>query len=99
MIEEFGVAIPPSMGISHSINYQSDGESAAVTGDFVLISKEVEPVVITLKQYGISITAIHNHMLYEEPRLFYLHFWAVGNPEMLAYAIKQALEQTNYLVG
>lgn len=97
MIYEFNMAIPPSMGISQAINFQSAGEYAAVTGDFVLISEEVEPVVRTLIQYGISITAIHNHMLYEEPRLFYLHFWAVDNPDILAYALKQTLEQTNYL--
>ena len=98
-IKEFNMTIPPSMGISQAINFQSEGEYAAVTGDFVLISEEVEHVVRTLKQYGISITAIHNHMLYEEPRLFYLHFWAVDNPEMLAYALRQTLEQTNYLAG
>lgn len=97
IIKVFNMTIPPSMGISQAINFQLDGEYAAVTGDFVLISEEVEPVVRTLKQYGIIITAIHNHMLYEEPRLFYLHFWAVDNPEMLAYALKQTLEQTNYL--
>jgi len=95
VISEFGVAIPPSMGISQAINFQAEGQKAATTGDFVLIANEVNPVVRTLKQYGITITAIHNHMLYESPRLFFLHFWAVDNPERLAYGLKQALGQTN----
>lgn len=99
VITEFGVEIPPSMGISQAINFQVEGQNAAATGDFVLIAKEVNPVVRTLKQYGIAITAIHNHMLYESPRLFFLHFWAVDNPERLAYGLKQALGQTNTIIG
>jgi LysM repeat protein len=99
MIIEFNRPIPPSMGISHAINFQAEGEYAAVTGDFVLISDEVNPVIRTLKQYGISITAVHNHMLYEDPRLFFLHFWSVDNPDKLAYALKQTLGQTNYIAG
>jgi LysM repeat protein len=95
VIKEFGVEIPPSMGISQAINFQAEGQKAATTGDFVLIANEVNPVVRTLKQYGITITAIHNHMLYESPRLFFIHFWAVDNPERLAYGLKQALGQTN----
>lgn len=95
VIKEFGVEIPPSMGISQAINFQAEGQKAAATGDFVLIANEVNLVVRTLKQYGITITAIHNHMLYESPRLFFLHFGAVDNPERLAYGLKQALGQTN----
>jgi murein DD-endopeptidase MepM/ murein hydrolase activator NlpD len=93
--KEFGVEIPPSMGISQAVNFQAEGQKAAATGDFVLIANEVNSVVRTLKQYGITITAIHNHMLYESPRLFFLHFWAVDNPERLAYGLRQALVQTN----
>ncbi|MGE5474681.1 MAG: DUF1259 domain-containing protein [Ignavibacteriales bacterium] len=94
-IREFGMEIPPSMGISQAINFQAEGENAATTGDFVLIAKEVNPVIRTLKENGITVTAIHNHMLYESPRLFFLHFWAVDNPEKLAYALRQALGRTN----
>ncbi|WP_312371455.1 DUF1259 domain-containing protein [Lachnoclostridium sp.] len=97
-IKEFGVIIPPSMGISHAINFQFEGQKAATTGDFVLTANEVNPVVQTLKQYGITVTAIHNHMLYESPRLFFLHFWAVDNPERLAYGLKQALKKTNTVI-
>jgi LysM repeat protein len=99
IIREYSIIIPPSMGISQSINFQAEGQKTATTGDFVLIAKEVNPVVRTLKVNGIAVTAIHNHMLYESPRLFFLHFWAVDNPERLAYGLMQALGQTNTRIG
>lgn len=99
IIREYGIEIPPSMGISHAINFQAEGQNAATTGDFVLTANEVNPVIRTLKQYGITVTAIHNHMLYESPRLFFLHFWAVNNPEKLAYGLRQALGNTNTIIG
>lgn len=94
-VSEFGVEIPPSMGISQAINFQAEEQNAMATGDFVLIDREVNPVIQTLKQYSITVTAIHNHMLYESPRLFFLHFLAVDNPDKLAYGLRQALRQTN----
>jgi hypothetical protein len=94
-IRENGMEIPPSMGISQAINFQAEGPIAATTGDFVLIAQEVNPVIRALKGNGITVTALHNHMLYETPRLFFLHFWAVDDPLKLAYGLKQALEQTN----
>jgi hypothetical protein len=97
-IKEFGVEIPPSMGISQAINFQAEGQNAAATGDFVLIAKEVNPVIRSLKQNGITVTAVHNHMLYESPRLFFLHFWAVDNPEKLAYGLRQTLGLTNTVI-
>lgn len=97
-IKEFGVVIPPSMGISQAVNFQAEGQNAATTGDFVLIAQEVNPVIRTLKYYGITVTAIHNHMLYESPRLFFLHFWAVNRPDQLAYGIKEALKLTNTVI-
>lgn len=94
-IKEYGTEIPPSMGISQAINFQAEGHEAAITGDFVLIAKEVNPVIHALRENGITVTALHNHMLCESPRLFFLHFWAVGCPQQLAYGLKEALEQTN----
>ena len=67
----------------------------AITGDFVLLANEVNPVLKTLTQNGIAVTAIHNHMLYDSPRLFMMHFWAVDNPEKLAKGLKAALDKTN----
>ena len=84
------------MGITTVLNFQAvaDGK-AAITGDFVLIDKEVNPVARTLRQHGIDVTAIHNHALSDMPRLFYMHFWAVDAPAKLAQGLKDALDQTN----
>jgi hypothetical protein len=95
-ITEHGVPLLPVMGIVTVLNFQavSDGK-AAITGDFVLIDKEVNPVARTLRQHGIEVTAIHNHGLADTPRLFYMHFWAVEAPVALAQGLKAALDQTN----
>jgi hypothetical protein len=68
---------------------------AAVTGDFVLLGSEVNPVIKALRQNGIEVTAIHSHMLQEEPRLFFMHFWANDNATKLAKGLRAALDQTN----
>lgn len=94
-IKENGMIIPPSMGVATAINFQMAGEKAATTGDFVLIASEVNPVVTALAEHGINVTAIHNHMLSESPRLFFLHFWAVGEQETLAHGLRAALDKIN----
>jgi hypothetical protein len=95
-ITENGVQISPTMGVAHAINFQAEGQNiVSTTGDFVLLANEVNPVVRVLEGNGISVTAIHNHMLMETPRLFYLHYWATGQVERLARVLKLALEQTN----
>jgi hypothetical protein len=92
---ESGMEMPAPMGMATGINLQMDGSRAATTGDFVLLADEVNKVVKALETHGITVTAIHNHMLYDEPRLFMLHFWGVGDPGKLAAGLKAALEQTN----
>jgi hypothetical protein len=72
-----------------------DENKAAITGDFVLIADEVNPVAKALSENGIQVTAIHNHMLYDNPRLFMLHFWAIDEPEKLARGLRAALDKTN----
>ncbi len=94
-ITENGMEVPPSMGVANAINFQMIGEKAATTGDFVLLASEVNPVVKALTEHGIAVTAIHNHMLTESPRLFFLHFWAVDDPEQLAKGLRAALDKTN----
>ena len=94
-LTESGMEMPPAMGMSTSINFQMDGDRAAITGDFVLLADEVNPVVKALTENGITPTAIHSHMLHDEPRLFMMHFWAVDNPEKLASGLKAALDKTN----
>jgi len=95
-ITENGMPLLPAMGVVTVLNFQavSDGK-AAITGDFVLIDKEVNPVAKTLRQHGIDVTAIHNHGLFDAPRLFYMHFWGVEAPAKLAQGLKAALDQTN----
>ncbi len=95
-ITENGMPLLPAMGVVTVLNFQAvaDGK-VAITGDFVLIDKEVNPVARTLRQHGIDVTAIHNHGLLDMPRLFYMHFWAVDVPAKLAQGLKAALDQTN----
>jgi hypothetical protein len=94
-LTESGMDMPPAMGMAAAINFQMDGNRAAITGDFVLLADEVNPVIKALTENGIIPTAIHSHMLHDEPRLFMMHFWAVDNPEKLAKGLKAALDKTN----
>ena len=94
-ITENGVTLPPFMGVTTAINMQRVGEKIATTGDFVLLAGEVNPVVKALTENGIAVTAIHNHMLNESPRLFMLHFWGNDRPELIARGLRAALDKTN----
>jgi hypothetical protein len=94
-IKEDKIEIPPSMGVATAINFQSTGTTkAAVTGDFVLLRRELNSVIWSLTQNGIEVTAIHSHMTGEEPRLFFLHFWANDDAVKLARGLRAALDQT-----
>jgi hypothetical protein len=87
-----GTEIPPAMGVATVVNFQPTGSGkAAITGDFVLTADEVNPVVRTLKDQGIAVTALHSHMLTEEPRLFFMHFWANDDALKLARVLRSAL--------
>ncbi len=92
-IWEDGIQIPPSMGVATAINFQNLGDKAATTGDFVLKAEEVNLVIKTLSENGITVTAVHNHLMQESPKLFFLHFWAVGDPEALAKGLEKALDE------
>ena len=95
-ITEAGMKIPASVGLSTALNFQpTGGGKAAITGDFVLLSSEVNNVIKALRQNGIQPTAIHSHMLQEQPRLFFMHFWANDDAVKLARGLKQALDKTN----
>src|SRR5215510_13856420 len=95
-ISEMGIELLPAMGVTTVMNFQPipDGKSA-ITGDFVLLDKEVNPVARALRQHGIDVTAIHNHGLMDSPRLFYMHFWGHDDAVKLAQGLKAALAQTN----
>ena len=95
-ITENGMSIPIGMGSGIVINFQpTGGGKAAITGDFVLIAKEVDPVLKTLRDNGIEVTALHSHMLEEQPRLFFMHFWANDEAQKLADGLKAALSKVN----
>ena len=95
-VTEEGMALPPPMGAAIGINFQSTGlNTAAITGDFVLISSEVNPVIEALQANGIEITALHSHMLDEQPRLFFMHFWANGDAIKLAKGLRAALDKVD----
>ena len=87
-----GMALPPAMGSAEAINFQpTGGGKAAITGDFVLTAAEVNPVLRALRENGIEVTALHNHMPDDEPRLFFMHFWANDDAQKLARGIAAAL--------
>jgi hypothetical protein len=88
------VAPPGPMGVATGINFQpTGGGKAAITGDFVLAGSEVNPVIKALRDNGIEVTALHSHMLAEEPRLFFMHFWANDDAVKLAKGLRAALEK------
>jgi hypothetical protein len=94
-LTEGGMEMPAFMGMATGINFQMDSSRTAIAGDFVLLANEVNSVIKALTENGIAVTAIHNHMLYDNPRLFMIHFWAVDEPEKLAKGLKAALDKTN----
>jgi hypothetical protein len=92
-ITEGGMVIPPSMGTAIAINFQPTGTGkAAVTGDFVLLGTEVNPVLRSLRQHGIEVTALHSHMIDESPHLYFMHFWANDDATKLAQSLRAALD-------
>ncbi|MCP3370373.1 DUF1259 domain-containing protein [Bradyrhizobium cajani] len=96
-ITDDGMLLTPvgAMGVAIAINFQpTGGGRAAITGDFVLTSDEVNPVVAALRTHGIEVTALHSHMLNEQPRLFFMHFWANDDAIKLAEGLRAALDKT-----
>ena len=95
-ISQGGMTIPASMGLATALNFQpTGGGKAAITGDFVLLGSEVNPVLRALRDNGIAVTALHSHMLDEQPRLFFMHFWANDDALKLAKGLRAALDKTN----
>jgi hypothetical protein len=91
-VNDGGMVVPPAMGSAIAINFQPiGGGKAAITGDFVLTAKEVGPVMTALRENGIEVTALHNHMVDDQPRLFFMHFWAHDDAKKLAQGLKAAL--------
>lgn len=99
-ISEDGMTVPPSMGTAIAINFQPTGTGkAAITGDFVLLGKEVTPVLKALRDNGIEVTALHSHMIDDSPHLFFMHFWANDDVAKLAHGLRVALDLANVKHG
>lgn len=91
-----GVTVPPSMGLATAINFQPIGRGkAAITGDFVLIGTEVNPVIRALHANGVAVTALHSHMLADSPHLFFMHYWGNDDAVRLARGLRAALDKMN----
>src|SRR5436190_1714003 len=97
-ITDAGMEVPVGAGSGIVINFQpTGGGKAAITGDYVLLAQEVNPVLAALRANGIEVTALHSHMLQEEPRLFFMHFWANDDALKLARGLRAALDKVNLL--
>jgi hypothetical protein len=95
-LREGGMILPDAMGTGIGINFQPTGNGrAAIAGDLVLTAKEVNPVLRTLRANAIEVEALHNHMLDDQPRLFFMHFWANDDAVKLAKGMRAALDQMN----
>jgi hypothetical protein len=96
VISEAGMAVPASMGTAIAINFEpTGGGKAAVTGDFVLLGSEVNPILRALRQHGIEVTALHSHMIDDSPHLFFMHFWANDDVAKLTLGLRAALDLAN----
>jgi hypothetical protein len=95
VISDDGMAVPAALGSAHAINFQPTGNGkAAITGDFIALSGEVVPLITALRNHDIEVAAIHNHMLHDEPRTFFIHFWANDDAAKLAHGLRAALQTT-----
>jgi hypothetical protein len=92
-IKIHGVELTSSMGLNSWVAFIGTNERAHVAGDIAMLANEVNPVIRALRKHGIKILAVHNHMLDEEPRIFFLHYWGTGKAENLARAFRDALAQ------
>src|ERR1700731_3792339 len=100
-VSDAGMAVPEAMGSAEAINFQPTGDDgkAAIAGDFVLTANEVNPVLRILRDNGIEVMALHNHMLNDEPRLFFMHFWANDELAKLAAGLRAALDKIDLARG
>jgi hypothetical protein len=95
-ILDSGMEVPPAMGTATAINFQpTGGGKAAISGDFVMLATEVNPVLRALRTHGIEVEAMHNHMLFDQPHLYFMHFWANDDAVVLAKGLRAALDATN----
>ena len=93
-LKEHGLPVSSFGGFNTWAVWQGTEDKAAVAGDFTMLENEVEPVVKALIENGIEVIALHNHMIHEQPRIFFLHYWGIGPVQKLAKGLKEALDKT-----
>lgn len=93
-LQEHGIPVSSFAGFNTWVAWQGTPDRAAVAGDFAMLEEEVKPVIEVLVQNGIEVVAVHNHMVHETPRIYFLHYWGTGTAQKLAIALKDALKQT-----
>lgn len=93
-LQEHGIPVSSFMGFNTWAAWQGTPDHAAVCGDFTMLENEVAPVIKNLVENGIEVVAVHNHMVHEDPKIFFLHYWGTGNAAQLAKGLKAALNQT-----
>jgi hypothetical protein len=93
-LSEHGTPISTFLGFNTWAAFQGTPEKAAVAGDFTMLENEVAPVIKALVESGIEVVAVHNHMVHEKPKVFFLHYWGVGKAEDLATGLRAAIDQT-----
>jgi hypothetical protein len=93
-LTEHGVPVSTFLGFNTWAAFQGSPDKAAVSGDFAMLENEVAPVIKALIENNIEVVAVHNHMVHEQPRIFFLHYWGVGTAEQLAEGLRAALDQT-----
>lgn len=98
-LHDMGVSVTTFSGFNTWMAFQGTPERAAVAGDFAMLAHEVAPVIQALTAHDIEVAAVHNHMVHEEPRIFFLHFWGVGSADKLARGLKSALEEQTKAVA
>jgi hypothetical protein len=99
-ITEAGMAVPPTLGTATAINFQpTGGGKVAITGDFVLLGKEVNPVLKAMRNNGNEVTALHSHMIEDSPHLFFMHFWANDDATKLTHGLRAAVDLANLKRG
>lgn len=94
VLKEHGVRVTTFLGFNTWAAFQGTPDHAAVAGDFAMLEDEVADVIKMLIENGIEVVAVHNHMVGEKPKIFFLHYWGVGNAEQLAKGLKAAFDQT-----
>lgn len=98
-LKEHGVTVTTFLGFNTWAAFQGTADHAAVCGDFAMLADEVAPVTKALVENGIEVVAVHNHMVHEQPKIFFLHYWGVGNAEQLAKGLRAALDKTGKTQG